>query len=492
MRYFEYQDDISNKFWQIHNYWNADKTYIEVRFGKIGSEGRTTKHVYYGIEAGDKLESNLISQKLKKGYVEKTPPGFFGFKTSKPVVKKSKASPKPKTIKKTCPQGKVLNPKTGRCINKPVVKKTNIKTKTKKPVKSKTKKPVKSKKCPPNKILNPKTGRCINKPVTKKTQPKKVIRPKKKPIFQTLKDMISPESKAPKILKPTGKALWDVKSQGIMLAHTYKDPKTGKVKNPPAGFPKAPVGWFLSEKFDGYRAIWDGQNFRSRTGNIFVAPQWFKSWLPNNAVLDGELFMGRECFEKCGIFRRKVPDEKQWRDNKVQYRIFDLPSMKAPFEERMKELEKIIKIQCKVNKGTCPLVMTKQIKLKSEKEMYNKFEALVKKGAEGVMIRSPGSPYDPKRSIHLLKVKQLYDDECRIIGYKKGTGKYENMLGAFECELVKNKNIKFTLSGMDDSIRQNYKKTHPIGTTITFTYIGTTEKGVPRHPNYLRIRKGKQ
>ena len=305
--------------------------------------------------------------------------------------------------------------------------------------------------------------------------------------------MISPESKAPKAsVKPSGKALWDVKSQGIMLAHTYKDPKTGKVKNPPAGFPKAPVGWFMSEKFDGYRAIWDGQNFRSRAGNIFVAPQWFKSWLPNNAVLDGELFMGRECFEKCGIFRRKVPDEKEWRDNKVQYRIFDLPSIKAPFEDRMKQLEKIIKVQCKVNKGTCPLVMTKQIKLKSEKEMYDKFEALVKKGAEGVMIRAPGSPYDPKRSAHLLKVKQLYDDECRIIGYKNGTGKYANMLGAFECELVKNKNIKFTLSGMDDSIRQNYKKTHPIGTKITFTYIGTTEKGVPRHPNYLRIRKGKE
>ena len=124
--------------------------------------------------------------------------------------------------------------------------------------------------------------------------------------------------------------------------------------------------------------------------------------------------------------------------------------------------------------------------------MYDKFEALVKKGAEGVMIRAPGSPYDPKRSAHLLKVKQLYDDECRIIGYKKGTGKYANMLGAFECELVKNKNIKFTLSGMDDSIRQNYKKTHPIGTIITFTYIGTTENGVPRHPNYLRIRKGKE
>ena len=60
MRYFEYIDEKSNKFWEIHNHWNADKTYIEVRFGKIGSEGRITKHVYYGVDAGEKLESNLI------------------------------------------------------------------------------------------------------------------------------------------------------------------------------------------------------------------------------------------------------------------------------------------------------------------------------------------------------------------------------------------------------------------------------------------------
>mgnify|MGYP006453158815 FL=1 len=93
-----------------------------------------------------------------------------------------------------------------------------------------------------------------------------------------------------------------------------------------------------------------------------------------------------------------------------------------------------------------------------------------------------------KRSNYLLKVKQLFDAECKVIGYKKGSGKYANMLGAFECELVKNKSIKFTISGMDDTIRSNYNKTHPLGTIVTFTYMGLTEKGVPRHPNYLRKR----
>ena len=59
-----------------------------------------------------------------------------------------------KNLKK-CPSGKIINPKTGRCINKPKSKKV----------------------CPPGKIINPKTGRCINKP--KQKTYKKRGRPKK-------------------------------------------------------------------------------------------------------------------------------------------------------------------------------------------------------------------------------------------------------------------------------------------------------------------------
>ena len=63
-------------------------------------------------------------------------------KTLKVNPKKSIQKPK----KKICPPGKVLNPKTNRCINKPVQKST---TKPKKKI------------CPPGKILNHKTNRCI-------------------------------------------------------------------------------------------------------------------------------------------------------------------------------------------------------------------------------------------------------------------------------------------------------------------------------------------
>ncbi len=62
--------------------------------------------------------------------------------------------------KKICPEGKVLNPKTNRCIKSKTVKKIDEKI---------------EKKCPEGKVLNPKTNRCI----ADKTIKKKVVVKKK-------------------------------------------------------------------------------------------------------------------------------------------------------------------------------------------------------------------------------------------------------------------------------------------------------------------------
>lgn len=290
---------------------------------------------------------------------------------------------------KQCPDDKVVNPATGRCVKAPKAKNT-------------------IKQCPDGKVVNPATGRCVKAKISKKQNilvnnktknPVKQLKTKK----ETTLEQIKVTQTEPKVSNRV--AVYDVKSQGVMLAHTYKDPHTGKVKNPPKGFPKAPVGWYLSEKFDGYRAIWDGAEFRSRTGNVFATPEWFKDWLPNGIALDGELFLGRECFEKCGIFRKKVPDDKEWRESNVTYQIFDAPTIDKPFEQRQEEIKKIINQLCSSKQGKCPLILTKQTKVTSEEQVYKGFDTLVSKGAEGVMLRSPGSPYDAKRTAHLLKVK---------------------------------------------------------------------------------------
>ena len=460
MRYYELVDGKSSKFWEINDNWNSDIPNVEVRYGKIGSTGRISKQVYYKDGEGKDIIDKLIQQKIKKGYVEKSKIGKFVEAVKKVITLNNSIKKMTPPTKKDCPPGKVRNPETGRCINEK-------KTATKK----------KSPKAKVNKIAKKKSPKAkANKTATKKKSPQKV----KSPILPTTGICKSGAD---------GARVYDVGKKGVMLAHVYKDAK-GKVKNPPKGFSIAPNGWWLSEKYDGYRAIWDGKDFRSRNNNIFESPVWFKDWLPAGISLDGELFIGRGKFEECGIFRRKVPNDDEWRSYEVKYQIFDSPTALGVFEDRQKFITDLIKKKCSCVKTgyKCPLVLTKQIKVKDDAHVMKIYEELIKNGAEGVMLRAPGSPYEAKRTTHLLKVKPSFDDECKIIGYKEGTGKYLGKLGAFKCELVKDSKIKFDISGMNDEIRENYKTTHPIGTIVTFEHKGINKSGVPRHPNYLRIR----
>jgi DNA ligase 1 len=268
-----------------------------------------------------------------------------------------------------------------------------------------------------------------------------------------------------------------------------------------------PKGWWMSEKFDGYRAIWNGKFFQSRSKKRFDVPDWFLEIMPPSIPLDGEFWLGRSNFQKCGLFRRKKPKkiddiyewEQDWVKSKVMYKVFDIPNLEeTPFEERMVKLEEVVSERKRclseldlpfgIDESSSPLTVTNHVKVKSKKHLKKTFEDVVSNGGEGVMIRMPGSLYENKRSATLLKYKEVADTEAIITGYKKGAGKYNGLLGAFECSMQSDASITFTVSGMDDSIRKSYKKTHPIGTIITIQYNGTTKSGKPRHPRYLRIR----
>jgi predicted DNA-binding WGR domain protein len=66
-RYFEFQDSKSYKFWQIE----IDGTNFTVTYGKIGTAGLAKVTECASIEAAEKEANKLISEKTKKGYVEK-------------------------------------------------------------------------------------------------------------------------------------------------------------------------------------------------------------------------------------------------------------------------------------------------------------------------------------------------------------------------------------------------------------------------------------
>uniref|UniRef100_A0A6C0M2D0 ATP-dependent DNA ligase family profile domain-containing protein n=1 Tax=viral metagenome TaxID=1070528 RepID=A0A6C0M2D0_9ZZZZ len=276
--------------------------------------------------------------------------------------------------------------------------------------------------------------------------------------------------------------VYSMKGEAIMLAKNVRDVSSFN-----------PVGWWMSEKWDGYRAIWTGARFLSRNGNEFSVPVEFSDIMPRDVAIDGELWVGHGMFEDAGIFRKGYVNSKEWAQYNIKYKAFDIPSLPGvPFEERMERLREIIETQC-ANITECPIEYTPQILIKSVAHLEDYYNKVLAHGGEGLILRKPQSMYEPKRSSSMLKKKPQWDSECTITDYKIGKGRNANRLGSFECTWYSpkvHKNVKFNISGMKDDVRNSYLTTHPIGTIITFQYMGLSGTGRPRHPIYLRKRAG--
>lgn len=118
-------------------------------------------------------------------------------------------------------------------------------------------------------------------------------------------------------------------------------------------------GWWMSEKLDGHRALWDGGASRgilasdvpyanvakdarykvppvatglwSRYGKVIRAPDAWLDGLPRGVVLDGELYLGRGKFQELGsIVKTLEPDVDAWK--KVMLQAIDAPSFEALFQ----------------------------------------------------------------------------------------------------------------------------------------------------------------
>lgn len=233
-----------------------------------------------------------------------------------------------------------------------------------------------------------------------------------------------------------------------------------------------PTGWWMSEKLDGVRAIWNGETFESRTGKPFFAPLNWTSALPKDIRLDGELFMGRGKFQQTvGAVRKKVPDHR-WND--VSYLVFDLPDSPRKFEARYEAL-------CYLGR-TYPFETVHHLACKSRQHLQDFYDTLVSAGAEGVMLREPGSLYVAKRSGTLLKMKGSKDGIAVIVGHQPGEGKHVGRLGALECIDVES-GLQFKVgTGFSDAEREDAP---PVGSTIRYAYQELTQAGKPRFPVYL-------
>ncbi len=264
--------------------------------------------------------------------------------------------------------------------------------------------------------------------------------------------------------------------------------------------------WFVSEKLDGMRCIWDGGVTRgmysihipfanndrkaagqklkatglwSRYGNIIHAPDFFLDQLPPNVILDGELYTGRKDFQTLRSIVSTLPENRidtAWR--RVKYCVFDRPAAGDLFAERV-----INEINFKKNmKGVLDwykqcvhdsrmygspisqvypwlvnniksdvIVVIQQQVAESEGYVDSLMEHVLAKGGEGLIIKRQNTVWRPLRTWDVQKIKDFDDAEGKVVGYTTGLGKYRGMMGAL---VVETDEKRFKVSGFTDAQRQ--------------------------------------
>ncbi len=239
----------------------------------------------------------------------------------------------------------------------------------------------------------------------------------------------------------------------------------------------ATQAYWVSEKLDGVRCYWNGQQLQTRSGRVIHSPNWFTEGFPNQA-LDGELWIKRGGYQLLTkAVLDKKPDDKLWQQ--VSYQVFDLPHSNMPFEIRQNKLSSLVTIS-----KSPYLKRVAQKKMESLIAIKSYLQEVVDKGAEGLMLRKPASLYEAGRSDNLLKLKLRQDAEARVIAYQAGRGKFENMMGAIWVEMADGTLFKIG-TGFSNQERKNPP---PIGSEITYSHQGFTDKGLPRFASFQRLK----
>lgn len=327
-------------------------------------------------------------------------------------------------------------------------------------------------------------------------------------------------------------------------------------------------GMYVSEKLDGMRATWipaaRGRSIDlvpfaniekdkkisiatglfSRYGKIIYAPTSFLDTLPRDRCLDGELWMGRQSFQRTmKTVKKHEPNEEEWKD--VKYYIFDSPTYGVLFKDgriNNPNFKKTInQTQClmalNIDNAGNPVsfefthnLLAKECTKVGEEDWFRsesnillhkqellpfftanadaRLEQLLSEitddGGEGVMLRHPSWEWEPYRSTFLCKYKPDKDDEAQLVGYIAGKGKHHGRLGSVR---VLYRGVLLDLGGFTDEERelmpmgqvwadanpgsfseQPFSLRFPIGSIITFTYRELSDGGIPKEARFKRTR----
>lgn len=237
------------------------------------------------------------------------------------------------------------------------------------------------------------------------------------------------------------------------------------------------TAYWVSEKYDGVRALWTGRQLLSRQGLPIRAPAWFTAGWPAEP-LDGELWAGRGRFDAAqAAVAAAAPDDAQWRA--LRYMVFDLPAAPGGFGARLPTLQHAVAAL-----GQPWVQAAPQWRVATRAQLMGQLREHEKAGAEGLMLRRDDAPYRGGRSEDLLKLKSFEDAEGLVVGHIPGRGKYAGQTGALLVAMPGGRRFRLG-SGLPDALR---RQPPPVGSVVTYRFNGTHASGLPRFARFWRVR----
>ncbi len=236
--------------------------------------------------------------------------------------------------------------------------------------------------------------------------------------------------------------------------------------------------WLWSEKLDGVRGYWDGKQLLSKNGLPFHPHPDFVTNFPE-FPLEGEIWGGRQTFEQTISIVKKNKPHDGWLN--LKFAVFDVPQASGGFEQRLQLAQTWF---AKFPSSYAFVIEHKPVR--DHEHLAVELKKIARLGGEGIILRKPGSLYQPGRSSSCLKVKSYDDMEAVVIAHVPGKGRNKGRLGSLLVELPQSE-IRFKIgSGLSDEVRNNPPE---IGAVITFKFYGFYQSGIPKFPSFLRVRQ---
>lgn len=277
-----------------------------------------------------------------------------------------------------------------------------------------------------------------------------------------------------------------------------------------------PFPVIVSEKIDGIRCLLTKDSAVSR--NLKQIPNdyvrtvlktWYNMYVPKfttdtgivNPIFDGELVCKDFNSTASGIMTKDAVME-------FTYIIFDIQLPNKTFVERLRILQQMTYAKT--------VILLDQYTADTFEDVSEFEEQILRKGGEGIMIRTPDGVYKHGRSTvkegYLLKLKRFVDSEAVItgfveklhnendaetdaLGYTKRSSHKENMVAANTLGSLTVKDVttevEFNVgSGFNDAQRLEIWNNQDkyLGKVITYRFFEIA-KDKPRFPTFVCIRE---